>query len=306
MGVSSTAPSAIFPGKTRKIQVFNASGTWVRPVGVDLVDIFVVAGGGGGGSVSSTGEQAGSGSAGGGAGGQVIDKENVPVTGNVSVVVGAGGAAQPIGVGAASPSQGGTGGSSSFGSFTALGGGPGEGFAYGNYDSQLYRATLPFAQGVGGGVMNNSSVYLPACGGAGAGGHSPTVNPAGSTSGFQPRCDGDAHNGAVFSSGLAVNYATSPAPPNNIRGIGGPGVKQYGAGGGGGSSNGTPDATNAIPGGSPWAGAGGWASGGGVNRPGGAATANTGCGGGGAARGAAAGVQGGAGASGVVIVAWWE
>lgn len=94
--------------------VFTASGTWIRPAGVDYVEVTVTGGGGGG-------EGAGQSGYGGCGGGTAIKVCNV--TSNVTVTVGAGGAAgsgtnpTPI------PTAGGL---SSFGSFcTGTGGGGG-------------------------------------------------------------------------------------------------------------------------------------------------------------------------------------
>lgn len=47
--------SQFFGGGKRKVQVFTSSGTWVRPQGVDAVDVLVCGGGGGGGGYASGG-----------------------------------------------------------------------------------------------------------------------------------------------------------------------------------------------------------------------------------------------------------
>ncbi len=81
-------------GASLNIQVFTSSGTWTRPSGVDVVWVSGSAGGhGGSGATSrmqgyqSAYKQAGNG---GGAGAYMTDLE-VPVTGNLTITVGAGG-----------------------------------------------------------------------------------------------------------------------------------------------------------------------------------------------------------------------
>jgi hypothetical protein len=88
-------------------EVLLSSQTWVKPAGVDVVDIILVGGGGGG----STGH--------GGGGGEIVIAR-CPVFGNVDVVIGAGGSGgEPTGV---------AGGLSSFGPYIkAVGGGSGAG-----------------------------------------------------------------------------------------------------------------------------------------------------------------------------------
>lgn len=156
-------------GKSRS-QIFDASGTWVRPTNVSAVYVISVGAGGGSGGLSF-----GSGTywSGGGGGGQVCFGW-VPVVGNVVVTVGAGGAA-----GDASPSAGGTGGSSSFGGLiTAQGGGGG---------GPCTSSTLPDG-GAGGGVIiggaingGNGSATPTSVGGGGGGGK---------TSGMSGSCPG--------------------------------------------------------------------------------------------------------------------
>jgi alpha-tubulin suppressor-like RCC1 family protein len=90
------------------VKVFTSTpggGTWEIPAGVTKVDVLVVAGGGGGGS----GDNAGGG---GGAGGLIFET-NYSVSGNLTVTVGAGGAASTNGS------------NSVFSGLTALGGGGG-------------------------------------------------------------------------------------------------------------------------------------------------------------------------------------
>src|ERR1035441_9804137 len=102
---------------TRRAQVFTASGTWYLPDGVTVVDVTCVGGGGGGGGALYSGTL-GAG-AGGGGGGFAVRGEDIPVTGNVTVTIGIAGTA-----GTGAPTNGGAGGTSSFGSLlSAYGGG---------------------------------------------------------------------------------------------------------------------------------------------------------------------------------------
>lgn len=129
-------------------QVFTESGTWVKPATVTEVTVKIVGGGGGGGNLGSymTGS---SGAGGGGSGGVQIFA--VPVTDNVTVTVGAGGAEN-------SPGS-----ASSFGaSYVAAGGRPG-------------RANTEMEGGAGGSAGLGGSNGQPGAsdserGGAGGGG----------------------------------------------------------------------------------------------------------------------------------------
>lgn len=105
-------------GKTLKQQVFTTSGTWVRPTGVNFVEVLLVGGGGGGGTAYYNTAAAG------GGGGEVV-RRVLAVSGNQLVTIGAGGSGGVAGT----PSNGGGGGTSSFGSLLscAAGGGGGSG-----------------------------------------------------------------------------------------------------------------------------------------------------------------------------------
>ena len=82
---SSRAAALDTVNKTMTSQLFTSSGTWTKPTGVTEVWVEVVGGGGGGGTAASS-----SPGSGGGSGGRVTGW--VPVTGNVAVYIGAGGA----------------------------------------------------------------------------------------------------------------------------------------------------------------------------------------------------------------------
>lgn len=98
-------------GSYKNYQLFTASGTFTTPAGVSSAYAVVVGGGGGGGSapVSGSGPNGGNGGVAGGV---------VTVSGSMAVTVGAGGNGSNTTVGS-------TGGTSTFSTLTATGGGPG-------------------------------------------------------------------------------------------------------------------------------------------------------------------------------------
>lgn len=100
------------------IQVFENSGTWTKPAGVNFVRVTVTGGGGGGGGGQQSFNNGGSGSA----GGTAIKVIDVSTTSSVSVTVGSGGG------GGGGVSRGSAGSSSSFGSFCSATGGGGGGY----------------------------------------------------------------------------------------------------------------------------------------------------------------------------------
>lgn len=121
-------PSAAEIG-VRKIQIYNASGSWTCPEGVFFALFEEWAGGGGGGGGNGTGQ-----SAGGGAGGAYTAAFLPVVPGTTyNFTIGAGGTGGPVG--ATSASNGAQGGTSSIvvgaTTLTATGGGGGQGGAVG-------------------------------------------------------------------------------------------------------------------------------------------------------------------------------
>ncbi|MDG5766029.1 T9SS type A sorting domain-containing protein [Balneolales bacterium ANBcel1] len=249
------------------VQVFESgtNRTATLPLGVESVDVLVVAGGGGGG---------GTGGGGGGAGG-VVFEQDVPAAGQITVTVGAGGAA---GTGT---NGGGSGGNSGFenGSvLTATGGGGG-----GSQSAGL-------SGGSGGGGSDNGNV-----GGAGEPGQG-TDGGAGSEQGNVPTGGGGGGAGSAGSAannrdggsgGTGLDYSAFFGSTVGVNGF-------FAGGGGGGSRSNGAQAAGGQGGGGTGGGGQGGASPVGVT-----GTVNTGGGGGG---GSGAGGAGGAGGTGVVVL----
>ena len=123
-------------GKTLKFQEFTTVGTstWVRPAGVDVVNVECWGGGGGGSAGRGTASCNTTSNTGGGGGGSgtYAERKDIPVTGNVTVTIGSGG---PGGVGETTGSavgaRGNDGGNSSFGALLVAKGGAGSASATG-------------------------------------------------------------------------------------------------------------------------------------------------------------------------------
>jgi len=154
----------IFPHATSTS--FTASGTWVRPSGVDKVRVKVVGGGGGGGIGTESG-----GTVSGGGGGGGYCEAIITVTGNVTVTIGDAGTA-----------DGGTGGNSTFaGGVTATANGGAGGTA---------GSTGAVVAGGAGGTTSNCNV-LGITGGKGENGNDVTdANVAGGKGGGNPLGEG--------------------------------------------------------------------------------------------------------------------
>jgi hypothetical protein len=161
----------------QNIDVFTASGTWNRPVGITQVLVKVIGGGGGGGGAEASAGGGGTrvASAGGGAAAgyseELIDVSGTP---SVSVTVGAGG----TGGTATGGADGGIGGTSSFGAFcSATGGSGGIGTGAGAADGTSTAGGATAGTGIGGdvnftgstGTSGRSTVGSNAGGGNGAG-----------------------------------------------------------------------------------------------------------------------------------------
>ncbi len=183
----------------KSVQVFDASGTWTKPAGINKVVVHAVGGGGGGGGVKGVGASNAGGGGGGGSGGAAIKLIDVSAIASETVTVGAGGG----GGDGATPSIGGTGGTSSFGAHCS-------------------------ATGGAGGINRNASVSVTfsegGLGGVGSGGN---INTGGSDGGYGA--------GAVASAGQAVG-GTGGSSLLGGGGKSGNSGNAFGSGGGGGAT----------------------------------------------------------------------
>lgn len=166
------------------IQVFTASGTFIKPEGVNKVYVEVIGGGGNGGK----GAVNGAGGGGGGAGG--YSAKICTLNGNVAVTVG------------------GASGASSFGSFcSAAGGSKGE-------DAYLHQ--FGGRGGTGGNGVNGDINLSGGSGGPGSSGNSAKMGGNGGNSVF-----GGAGGGGVYNA--TSRYEGKPGAPNTGAGGGGGG-----------------------------------------------------------------------------------
>lgn len=281
--------------KMQKFQEFNSSSTWLRPLGVNQIEVLLVGGGGGGGGIgfSSSSSMAGSGA---GGGGQVIKKvldvTSVTVGTTVSVTIGSGGSG-----GTNSGTAGAVGGDSSFGSLlTALGGGGGDGYIIGGSGS--VSATVRASSGGGAGPYQTGgygTLVLPGLGG-GAGGNVELGTGAQSINGtainvflnhgymepsYTPVGKGSSFGGWNSSTSYYGYYSVNRAKP---------GAALYGYGAGGGYDGQGYSNTQGL------FGAGGYNQ----------LNANANSGGGGAGVSTSGSRAGGNGGSGYCLVTWWE
>jgi Glycine-rich domain len=221
-GTLTIASTASGSGGTLQSQAFTVSGTWTPPTGVTAAWIWMVGAGGGGGGASSASTSAG----GGGGAGELVENFMVPVSGAVTVTIGAAGTA------GINNTNGGDGGNTSFGSFVALGGkhgavatvnGAGGGVKAGTTSGQMGSAeTNTFFGGGAGGA-----------GGAGASGG----NGAGTGGQFVGGAGGSAVGGnGGGGGGAATLYGEGGAGGSGGANNGAAGIG-YGAGGGGGGAN---------------------------------------------------------------------
>jgi hypothetical protein len=323
MGIS-VFPIPSSAGLIRKSQTFTSSGTFTLPTGYGagqplIIDAEVCGGGGGGGSGAYDAVGATNG-AGGGGSGVCIYYENITLTSNATITIGAGGnggAAVSGGTG----NYGANGGSSDINSifYAAGGGGGGRG---------LHTAATNYAYSVnsngflipGGG---QASVSLGPGGAGGSGGNraiSITANPDNGTTyrggiyGLPGTAFGDGgpnnSNLQPFNpnAGSGLNFSIINGVENTAAGLMG-GINLRQRGGGGGAGRATTD--NTAGGGG---GAGTRTTGGlnGVNNSGagknGQSATDNGCGGGGGGasrnNGGVSGA-GGNGAGGYVTIFWW-
>lgn len=246
------------------VQTFNANGTWIKPTGAKLVEVFVTGGGGGGGGgpkvAAST---AASGGAGGGGGARnTFLFSAADLASSVACVIGAGGAG---GAGATVLGDGsngsGPGGTSYFGAslaaalVVALGGGGGGsggagrasgsgGGAGRNQIGMNGNGATPGAAGLGGGMAGvtggSNGLYQPTDFGGGAGGSSHQISGAAGGGAAVAGSGGGAGGGFstantnLVGAGVLTPYSTSSA---GSPGQGGAAGGNPGVNGGGGGSN---------------------------------------------------------------------
>lgn len=190
----------VLNGNSKSVQVFAASGTWTKPVGITTIRVQVVGAGGGSSGYSESG----------GAGGyseRILDVTNIT---SVAVTVGTGGAGTSYA--AAGGAAGGAGGTSSFGIYCSATGGAGA-------NSQLGHT------GGGGGI--GSGGYLNLRGGGGCGHNNPHNQSGGGVSYFGGPASRTTHGlttgkivegapGAGASGGASSAYLTGIAGENGL------------------------------------------------------------------------------------------
>ena len=265
--------------KKPKVQEFLTSGTWVRPPGVDAVQVFLVAGGGGGGATADGGSNRSAG--GGGGGGEVIDTyiSVATLTGDLSITIGAGGV-------------GGTTGTTTTGDHGTKGG-----------DSTISGTGITTLTAEGGGFGTGAGGLTPETGGCGGGAGSPVRSEASAGGG-----------GGMGSNALGFFYTGSSSTVNAVYFLRHNG---RGSAGGHGAQDGVQMAMHGGLGYKGFAGGGAGGcpthtfghSGGGnttANQAGGNALPNSGSGGGGGSTSDANFRAGGNGGSGYCKIIWWE
>lgn len=274
-------------------QDFVASGTWTKPTGLTGNEMILVQawGGGGGGGGSKAGSVASQGGGGGGGGCYVEQRFRVSdLTSTVTVTIGAAGSAGS----GTTPTGGGIGGDTSFGSFVIAYGGGGGGYANSGGGSGGGGGG-----GGGGGLLadgSSGSNNQSSGAGGGAGG-----GPSGGAAGTQAIAFGGSGGGnAGNNTGATAIYGGAGGGGGNVGATIGAagGAAFYGGGGGGGGG----DVSKNGAGGAGKAGYGGAGGNGGAAVAGSNGVAPGGGGGGGGSATSGSNVNGGTGALGEVRV----
>lgn len=211
---------------------FTTSGTFVTPSGVNAVDLVLVGGGGCGGGAFRSGGNSNNivGKGGGGGAGEVVTLTSASVSGSVTVTIGAGGVA-------ANDTSGGT---TFFGSASAVGGGRGATYA-------SVFAAVGAGGGGGAGISNSDSApnyKIGANGNLFAGGtgtfRSGMLNGTAGGGGGNNSVGGDGSNAANSNVGNSGgNGGTGTTVYGAILGVGGTGGGTGTGSGGGNAANGS-------------------------------------------------------------------
>lgn len=182
-------------------RVFTASGIYTPTAGTNWIEVLVVGAGGGGGGASATSSGYMAGGSGGGGGGYAMSRLTSGFSG-IQVTVGIAGVG-----GDASPSNGGKGGDSSFGSLLSATGGVG-----GEKQPGVKNTALTLQLGAAGGVGSSGNIINSS---GGAGGTLTLNTDSNSTSGT---------GGSSYLSGATKGAGTNSSGNSGILGGGGSGA----------------------------------------------------------------------------------
>jgi hypothetical protein len=250
-----------------QVEIFTTNGTWTKPTGAKVVEVYCIGGGGGGGSGCSSPSGIGAGGGAGGGGGArtfvTIDAGFLGETETVLVATGvAGGASRAAEAG--NGSSGTVGNASGFGLWVyASGGGGGGG---GTSNTALVSGGFAASRGLfigGNGGAPSSASGSQTFGNGGIGGN--VTAGCGGGSGGGVNAAGTVGNGGTGGFQYMYNGAASGATPVGQNGFSVPANLPYGgSGGGGGNASKTATAMSGGNGGLYGAGGGGGGAGQGV------------------------------------------